>query len=87
MRDTLGAFVSGLRRKSSLFKWLFFVTLALLVALNIILRPHHPHVDAEALPGFWAVFGLVLAVAMAVLMKGIVAPLIGFSEDIYDRDQ
>lgn len=87
MRDTLGAFISGLRRKSGLFKWLFFAILVLLVALNVFLRPHHPHVGAEALPGFWAIFGLVLAVAMAVLMKGIVAQLIGFSEDIYDRDK
>ncbi len=87
MRDTLGAFISGLRGKTRLFKWLFFAILALLVALNVFLRPHHPHVGAEALPGFWAVFGLVLAVAMAALMKGIVAQLIGFSEDIYDRDK
>lgn len=84
MRDKLGAFFGGLRRRAGIFKWLFFAALVLLVALNVFIRPHHPHVDAEHLPGFWALFGLVLAVAMAVLMKGIVAPLLGFSEDIYD---
>lgn len=87
MRDKLGAFFSELRRQARLFKWLFLAALVLLVALNVFIRPHHPHVGAESLPGFWAIFGLGLAVAMAVLMKGVVAPLIGFSEDIYDADK
>jgi hypothetical protein len=38
----------------------------------------------EVYPGFWAGFGFVLAVAMAFVMKRIVAPLIGAPEDIHD---
>jgi len=87
MRDNLGAFFNGLRQKAGQFKWLYFASLALLLAINVFLRPEHPHVGAESLPGFWAVFGLALAVALAVLAKGILAPLIGFPEDIYDRDE
>jgi hypothetical protein len=78
------ALITSLRSQSALFKLLFFVILAVLVVLNFFIKPYHPHISLETYPGFWAVFGFVLAVAMAFVMKRIVAPLIGVPEDIHD---
>jgi hypothetical protein len=72
------------RAASGLFKLLFFAVLAVLVVLNFFIKPYHPHISLETYPGFWAVFGFVLAVVMAFVMKRIVAPLIGVPEDIHD---
>lgn len=76
--------ITILRAQAGLFKIVFFIILALLVGLNFFIGPYHPHVAWEVYPGFWAVFGFVLAVAMAFVMKRIVAPLIGAPEDIHD---
>lgn len=73
-----------LRSLSGQFKLLFFAVLAALVVLNFFIGPYDPHVAWEVYPGFWAGFGFVLAVAMAFVMKRIVAPLIGAPEDIHD---
>lgn len=77
-------FFERLRAYSGRFKVLFFAVLAILVILNIFIRPYHPHVAWEVYPGFWAAFGFALAVAMAFVMKRIVAPIIGAPEDIHD---
>lgn len=73
-----------LRAYAGLFQKFFLAVLVLLVALNVFIRPYHPHVALEVYPGFWAVFGFVLAVAMAFVMKRIIAPIIGAPEDIHD---
>ena len=73
-----------LRALSGQLKLLFFAVLAVLLVLNIFIGPYDPHVAWEVYPGFWAGFGFVLAVAMAFVMKRIVAPLIGAPEDIHD---
>lgn len=77
-------FFERLRVYSGQFKILFLVVLAVLVVLNVFIGPYDPHVTWEVYPGFWAGFGFVLAVAMAFVMKRIVAPLIGAPEDIHD---
>ncbi len=76
--------IATLRSLSGLFKLAFFAVLAVLVGLNFFIGPYDPHVAWEVYPGFWAGFGFVLAVAMAFVMKRIVAPLIGAPEDIHD---
>lgn len=76
--------IATLRSLSGMFKLGFFAVLAVLVGLNFFIGPYDPHVAWEVYPGFWAGFGFVLAVAMAFVMKRIVAPLIGAPEDIHD---
>lgn len=77
-------FFERLRAYSGQFKLLLFILLAILVVLNFFIGPYDPHVAWEVFPGFWAVFGFVLAVAMAFVMKRIIAPIIGAPEDIHD---
>lgn len=84
MGDNMGDFFRALRQRAGLFKGLLFAVLGLLVVLNYFLRPEHPHVEAEVLPGFWAVFGLAVAVAMAAVMKTVIGPLLAVREDFYD---
>ncbi|TVQ97391.1 MAG: hypothetical protein EA399_13040 [Desulfovibrionales bacterium] len=76
--------IATLRAQSGRLKLLFLVILAVLVVLNFFIGPYDPHVAWEVFPGFWAGFGFVLAVAMAFVMKRIIAPLIGAPEDIHD---
>ena len=76
--------IDRLTAYSGQFKLGFFAVLAILVLLNFFIGPYDPHVAWEVYPGFWAGFGFVLAVAMAFVMKRIVAPLIGAPEDIHD---
>jgi hypothetical protein len=65
-----------------------FAALALLVALNLFVHPHEPHFGLDAIPGFWALFGLVGAVVLARLAKGLAHTVLGRSEDYYEkRDQ
>ena len=73
----------GILRQRGLWLMLFFGILALLVILNLFIQPHHPHFGVDAIPGFWAVFGLGVGLVMVYVMKRIVQPLIVRSEDYY----
>ena len=66
-------------------QWLkaFFAVLAVLLVLNIFVRPHHPHFGMDAYFGFWALFGLGVGLIMVFVMKRIVQPLIVRKEDYY----
>ena len=66
-------------------KKLFFGALGLLVAVNFLIRPHEPHFGLEKICGFWAAFGVLAGVVFVVVLKKIVFPLLGKSEDFYDR--
>ena len=83
MRESLGRLFEGLRARAGTFKWLFFAALVGLLALNAFIHPYHPHVAAEKYPGFWAVFGLVLAVGMAAVMKLVIGPILSEDEEVY----
>ena len=87
MSQAVGNFFQSLRSKGRLFLGLLLVVLAGLVALNVVIRPYHPHVALEVYPGFWAVFGLAVAVGMAAFMKGFVTELLAVDEDIYRPKQ
>ncbi len=78
------ALIKKMRDNAGVFKLLFFIVLAILVGLNFFIGPYDAHVAWEVYPGFWAAFGFVIAVALAFVMKRIVAPLIGAPEDIHD---
>jgi TRAP-type C4-dicarboxylate transport system permease small subunit len=61
----------------------FFLALAVIALLNIIIRNHHPHFGVDAYPFFWVLFGLIVGVVLVFLVKKIIQPLIKRSEDYY----
>ena len=82
----LGRWLEKAREKAGAFRIALFLALALLVALNFLIRPREAEFPAEALPAFWAVFALVGAVVMVFVLKKIVYPLLARSEeDTNDR--
>lgn len=83
----LGRFLDAMRKRAALWKALFFVFLLLLVALNLFITPGHPHVPQEAIPGFWPVFGLGVALVLIYLTKVVFTHIVGVSEDFYDPKQ
>ncbi len=54
--------------------------------LNALFLIDAPHFVFDAYPGFWQAFGLLCALAMAFVLKRMVAPLLRRPEDCYDRD-
>lgn len=80
-----GQLLMRMRKASGQWALALFAALALLVVLNFFIHPHHPHVDAENLPGFWAVFALGVAVVLGFVAKGILAVILDVPEDFYDE--
>ncbi len=66
-------------------KKLMFISLGVLVLLNVLIQSPHPHFDLEKLPGFWALFGLIGAVVLGKLAKGAAHTFLGKDEDYYDK--
>lgn len=64
-----------------------FAVLGLLVVLNVVIRPHHPHFGLDAFPGFWAVFGLAGAIFLGRAAKGLAHTILGKDEHFYDRTE
>jgi hypothetical protein len=85
--ERLGNWLSWQRVNSGRWGRLALAFLALTLLLNLVLHPHHPHFEAERIPGFWALFGLVFAVVLAFLMKKVVGKIIGMPEDFYQGDK
>jgi len=56
-------------------------------AVSVFMEIDHPHFGYDVYPGFWAVFGFCVAVFMTVVLKKIAFPILGRSEDMYDRDE
>jgi hypothetical protein len=56
---------------------------ALLVCGAIFGRSAHPHFWWEHVPGFFALFGLVGCVALALIAKALSTPLLHRDEDYY----
>lgn len=63
----------------------FFAALALLAALNLVIHPHEPHFGLDALPGFWAAFGLVVAIVLGRAAKGLAHTVLGRDENYYEK--
>ena len=72
------------REHAALLLLAWFAFMALLVFLNIFIRPEHPHFGVDGWFGFWPVFGLGVGIAMVFVMKRIVQPLIVRKEEYYD---
>lgn len=86
MNNGFGAFLEKMREASGLWRMVFFAGLAVLVVLNFFIHPHHPHFGIDAYPGFWAGFGLLIGLAMVIIMKKVIQPMIARKEDYYDRN-
>lgn len=85
LEDSLGYWFARQRARAGGWKLLFLLALAGLVALNVFILPEHPHFELDRHPGFWAAFGLGVTVIMTVLLKKIIAHVIGRREDYYDH--
>ena len=81
-----GMLLNALRRWTGLIAVLFFLGLAGLVVANVFVRPHEAEYVFDVYPGFWAVFGLVGGLAMVIVMKKIVQPMISRGDDYYERN-
>jgi hypothetical protein len=64
-----------------------YAVLAVMVVLNFLILPPHPHFGAEKIPGFWAIFGLGVAVALARLAKGAAHTFLGKDVDFYEKHE
>jgi hypothetical protein len=62
-----------------------YTVLAVMVVLNFLITPPHPHFGAERIPGFWAIFGLGVAVILARLAKGAAHTFLGKDVDFYEK--
>jgi hypothetical protein len=71
----------------SFLKKAMYAVLAVMVVLNLLILPPHPHFGAEKFPGFWAVFGLGVAVALARLAKGAAHTFLGKDVDFYEKHE
>ncbi|MBF0480063.1 MAG: hypothetical protein HQK81_00455 [Desulfovibrionaceae bacterium] len=83
--NCFGEWLAHAQERSQGYAWAMFAFLAFLVALNFLIYPEEGHFVLDVLPGFWAVFGLGVAVGMTLVLKKIIFPLISRSEDFYDR--
>lgn len=81
-----GMLLNWLRSKTCVLAVLFFLGLAGLVVANVFIRPHEVEFVYDAYPGFWSVFGLVGGLAMVIIMKKIVQPMISRGDDYYERN-
>jgi hypothetical protein len=78
--------LNALRARTGLLAVLFFLGLAGVVVANVFVRPHEAEYVFDVYPGFWALFGLVVGLAMVIVMKKIVQPMISRGDDYYERN-
>jgi len=81
-----GMLLTELRARRGAIGVLFFLGLAALVGANVFVRPHEAEYVFDVYPGFWAVFGLVVGLALVIVMKKIVQPMISRGDDYYERN-
>lgn len=81
-----GMLLNALRAHTGKIAVLFFLGLAGLVVANLFVRPHEAEYVFDIYPGFWAIFGLVGGLAMVIIMKKIVQPMIARGDDYYERN-
>ena len=81
----LGELLGNARQNPVFWKKIMYAIVVVLVALNVVIHPHHPHFPGEWLPGFWAVFSLIATIAMVRICKGAAHTFLGKKEGYYDR--
>ncbi len=68
---------------ASFLKKAMYASLLVLVVLNLFIRPHEPHFNAERFPGFWALFGAGGAILLAFIAKWSAHTFLGKDVDFY----
>jgi len=81
-----GMLLDALRSHGKALAALMFAVLAALVVANVFVRPEEAEYVLDAYPAFWPAFGLVVGLAMVIVMKKIVQPMISRRDDYYERD-
>lgn len=81
-----GMLMQTLRDNRRIVGVLWFLGLAGLVVANVFLRPHVPEFVFDAYAGFWPIFGLIVGLALVIVMKKIVQPMISRGDDYYERN-
>lgn len=81
----IGKTLQNMRGYGKIWLFLFFAVLAVLVGLNFVIHPHHPHFGLDKFAGFFAGFGLFVGLGMVIIMKKLIQPLIARDEDYYDK--
>lgn len=79
----LGGLLAKWSENWKAWRIIFFVTLAVLLVLNVPFVTHHPHFGLDKYPGFFAAFGLIVGLGMVIVMKKIIQPFIARKEDYY----
>jgi hypothetical protein len=79
----LGKFFDQLRARAKTWRALFFVALVVLVGLNLVIGPEEAHFGVDAIPGFFAAFGLIVGLILLLVMEKVGRPLITRKEDYY----
>ncbi len=85
MTQILSQLLRRLHDRWKLLRTAFFILLAVLVGLNVFIRPHHAEFGFDTTPGFWGIFGLVIGLVMVIIMKKIIQPLIARKEGYYEQ--
>jgi hypothetical protein len=83
--STLGELLGKARQNLGFWKKVMYAIMILLVGLNVLIYPHHPHFQGEGTPGYWAVFALIATVLMVRICKGVAHTILGKKEGYYDR--
>ncbi len=82
----IGVWLEKMRHYPRMWLTLFLLYLLVLVVLSFEVPNLHPHFPIEKIvPGFWSLFGLVVAFLLARLSKGAAHKVLGKDEDFYDR--
>jgi hypothetical protein len=83
MSGGLGNFLDRMRTGRNVRAWRvgLFVFLGVTLVVNFFLYPRQAEYFLDNYPGHWAVFGLLVSVAMILIMKKIVQPLLKRPED------
>ncbi|MDR3205128.1 MAG: hypothetical protein LBV23_10395 [Deltaproteobacteria bacterium] len=84
-KSLLGAFLADQLSAERLRTWriIFFLLLALIALMSLIIKNLHPHFGFDAYPFFWPIFGLVVGLVLIFVVKKIIQPIIKRTEDHY----
>lgn len=85
MSSTFGEKLDNTRKQNiKAWKTGLWIFLGLALGVNFFVRPHHAEFGWDAYPGFWALFGLLVSVAMVFVMKKIIQPMLVRPEEKID---
>jgi len=83
----LGNWLEWQTTKTKVWLYLLYGVLAALAMWGVVYENHAPHFSIDKRYIFWAGFGWVCAVVMIFVLKKIVFPILGKSEDFYGDDK